>query len=65
MILRSGQIATETELIEFCRQGLPSFKRPRRIVFVSEYPTTPTGKTRRVDLRQMANDTGLLATPSG
>jgi acyl-coenzyme A synthetase/AMP-(fatty) acid ligase len=65
VILRSGQVATETELIQFCREGLPSFKRPRRIVFVRDYPTTHTGKIRRVDLRQTANDTGLLAKPSG
>ena len=65
VILRPGQVATETELIQFCREGLPSFKRPRRIVFVSEYPTTGTGKIRRVELRQMANDTGLLAKPPG
>jgi acyl-coenzyme A synthetase/AMP-(fatty) acid ligase len=65
VILRPGQFATETELIEFCREDLPSFKRPRRIVFVSEYPTTHTGKIRRVDLRQTANDTGLLAKPPG
>jgi benzoate-CoA ligase family protein len=63
VILRSGQDVTEAELIEFCRAGLPSFKRPRRIVFVSEYPTTATGKVRRVELRQLANDTGLLAKP--
>ena len=30
VILRPGQVATETELIQFCREGLPSFKRPRR-----------------------------------
>jgi len=64
VILRPGQIATETELIQFCREGLPSFKRPRRIVFVREYPTTHTGKIRRVELRQTASDTGLLAKPS-
>ena len=46
--------ATEDELIEFCRDGLPSFKRPRRIVFVDSYPTTATGKVRRVELRAMA-----------
>ena len=34
--------------------GLPSFKRPRRIVFVTEYPTTSTGKIRRVELRTQA-----------
>ena len=65
VILRPGQVATETELIQFCREGLPSFKRPRKIVFVREYPTTDTGKIRRVELRQTANDTGLLAKPSG
>ena len=50
----AGGGATEDELIEFCRAGLPSFKRPRRIVFVDDYPTTETGKIRRVDLRLMA-----------
>ena len=33
---------------------LPSFKRPRRIVFVTEYPSTSTGKIRRVELRTQA-----------
>ncbi|HET9079683.1 MAG TPA: benzoate-CoA ligase family protein [Trebonia sp.] len=65
VILRPGQFATESELIQFCREGLPSYKRPRKMVFVSEYPITHTGKIRRVELRQMANDTGLLAKPPG
>jgi benzoate-CoA ligase family protein len=46
---------TEDELIEFCRAGLASFKRPRRVIFVTAYPTTATGKIRRVELRQMAS----------
>ena len=54
VILEPRAAATEDELIEFCRQALPSFKRPRKIVFVSGYPTTATGKIRRVELRQMA-----------
>ncbi len=56
-----GQIATDAELIEFCRQGLPSLKRPRKVVFISEYPTTATGKVRRVELHEMAMDTDLAA----
>jgi acyl-CoA synthetase (AMP-forming)/AMP-acid ligase II len=59
VILVAGQAATEDELIEFCRQALPSFKRPRKVVFVGGYPTTATGKIRRVELRQMATE--LLA----
>jgi benzoate-CoA ligase family protein len=54
VILSAGQQATEAELIEFCRDGLPSFKRPRAVVFTDGFPTTATGKVRRVELRKMA-----------
>jgi benzoate-CoA ligase family protein len=54
VLLGHGAIGDEDALIEFCRAGLPSFKRPRRIVFVTEYPTTSTGKIRRVELRTQA-----------
>ncbi len=52
--LNPGALADEGALIGFCKAGLPSFKRPRRIVFVTEYPATATGKIRRVDLRAQA-----------
>jgi benzoate-CoA ligase family protein len=52
--LNPGARADEQTLIEFCRLGLPSFKRPRRIVIVTGYPTTATGKIRRVELREQA-----------
>ncbi|MCO5995280.1 benzoate-CoA ligase family protein [Actinoallomurus rhizosphaericola] len=52
---------TEAELVEFCRAGLPSFKRPRRVLFVETLPTTPTGKIRRVELR--AHAAGVLSGP--
>jgi benzoate-CoA ligase family protein len=61
VILRPGQAATEDELIAFSRAGLPSFKRPRRVVFVDGYPTTATGKIRRVELREMATAVLLAA----
>ncbi len=54
VILVPGRQATGAELIEFCRQGLPSFKRPRAVVFTDGFPTTATGKVRRVELRAMA-----------
>ena len=53
--------ALEAEIIEFCRAGLPSFKWPRRVVFVESFPTTATGKVRRVELRAMA--AGLRSGP--
>jgi benzoate-CoA ligase family protein len=54
VVLRDGAEASQDELIQFCRAGLPSVKRPRKIVFVDGYPTTATGKIRRVELRDMA-----------
>jgi acyl-coenzyme A synthetase/AMP-(fatty) acid ligase len=65
VILKPGASVAEEELIKFCREGLPSFKRPRRIVFTDSYPTTSTGKVRRVELRQMAASAlaGTEATP--
>ncbi len=54
VVLAPGQQVTEAELIEFCRDGLPSFKRPRAVVFTDGFPTTATGKVRRVELRKMA-----------
>lgn len=54
VVLRPGHPADEATLIEFCREGIESYKRPRRIVFLDALPTTATGKVRRVELRSMA-----------
>jgi benzoate-CoA ligase family protein len=61
VVLAPGALVTEGELIEHCRQGLPSFKRPRAIVFTDAFPTTATGKIRRVELRTLA--AGVLRPP--
>jgi acyl-coenzyme A synthetase/AMP-(fatty) acid ligase len=49
-----GLAVTEQELIEYCREGLPSFKRPRKVIFTDSFPATATGKVRRVELRAKA-----------
>src|SRR6201996_7562909 len=54
VVLAPGAAVTEAELIEHCREGLPSFKRPRAVVFTDGFPTTATGKIRRVELRALA-----------
>jgi acyl-CoA synthetase (AMP-forming)/AMP-acid ligase II len=61
-----GETATEEELPAFCRAGLPSFKRPRKFLSVTAYPTTSTGKIRRVELREQARDilSETLSTPA-
>ncbi len=40
--LRPGHEITETELLEFARQGLARFKVPRHVRFVSAWPMSAT-----------------------
>jgi len=51
VVLKKGMAATAEEIMEFCRQRLSSFKRPRSVVFVDELPRTSTGKVLKRVLR--------------
>ncbi len=53
--LKPGRSATETELIEHCRQLLARFKCPKGVVF-AEIPKTSTGKIQKFRLREMAKE---------
>ena len=44
VIPRKGVKVTEEEIMEYCRQNLASFKRPRTVVFVKDLPRNPLGK---------------------
>jgi fatty-acyl-CoA synthase len=45
---------SELELIEFCRQNMAGFKRPKNIIFC-ELPKTATGKIQKYELRKRAS----------
>ncbi|MGD0794101.1 MAG: long-chain-fatty-acid--CoA ligase [Dehalococcoidales bacterium] len=45
--------AVEDEIMEYCRQNLASYKRPRTVVFVDELPRNPMGKLIKKDIRAM------------
>ena len=51
--LKPGRRATETELMDWCRERLAHYKCPRRIVF-AEIPKTSTGKVQKFALRARA-----------
>jgi len=51
VVLKKGETATPEEIMEFCREKLAGFKRPRSVVFVDELPKTSTGKVLRRTLR--------------
>ncbi len=50
--LAPGESASEAELIEHCREGLASFKVPRAIFFVTEWPMSST-KVQKFKLREL------------
>ena len=51
VVLKQGEAATAEEIMEYCREGLASFKRPRSVVFVDELPRNQMGKILRRVLR--------------
>ncbi len=53
-VVPADQPVDAEELVAFCRAGLAAFKRPRRVLFFDELPTTATGKLRRFAVRDAA-----------
>jgi fatty-acyl-CoA synthase len=51
--LRPERHATEPEIIDFCRRHLASFKVPRRVQFVQNWPMTGAGKIQRYVLKEL------------
>jgi fatty-acyl-CoA synthase len=49
--LKAGESTKDLELIEFCKQHMAGFKRPKKIIF-GPLPTPATGKIQKHQLRQ-------------
>ncbi len=52
VVLKSGESATEEEIIAFCRQNLAPYKVPKFVEFRDELPKTTVGKVLRRVLAQ-------------
>jgi long-chain acyl-CoA synthetase len=62
VVLKSGETATEQELLEYCRGRLADFKCPKSIHFVDDIPKGPTGKLLKRELvKKFANGKNLSA----
>ena len=46
----------EDEVIDHCRQSLPSFKAPKKVIFIKELPKTGSAKIYKYKLREMYRD---------
>ncbi|MBK7093951.1 MAG: AMP-binding protein [Saprospiraceae bacterium] len=53
--IRQGYSVTEEELFTFCKGRIDTFKIPRYWKFVDSFPTTVTGKIRKVEMREISS----------
>ena len=47
-------MATEEEIIAYCRGNIAHYKIPRYIRFSESFPMTVTGKIRKIEMRQIS-----------
>jgi acyl-CoA synthetase (AMP-forming)/AMP-acid ligase II len=52
VVPKAGETLAEDEVIAAARTRLAGFKAPKRVIFVSEMPHTPTGKVQKNVLRE-------------
>jgi acyl-CoA synthetase (AMP-forming)/AMP-acid ligase II len=60
VVLKPGAAATQSEIIDFCKQHLAHYKCPKNVVFWESIPKSPVGKILRKDVRK-----GLIASMEG
>ncbi|XP_010270776.1 PREDICTED: butyrate--CoA ligase AAE11, peroxisomal-like [Nelumbo nucifera] len=51
---RSEEAIREADIIAYCRNNLPKFMSPRKVVLMEELPKTSTGKIQKFQLREYA-----------
>jgi fatty-acyl-CoA synthase len=49
-----GHTLAEPEVVEHCKGRIASFKIPRHVIFVEEFPMTSSGKIQKAKLREQA-----------
>jgi len=53
IVLKEGESASETAIIEFCKQHLGDYKCPKTVRFVADIPKGPTGKLLKRELADL------------
>jgi long-chain acyl-CoA synthetase len=51
VVKKAGSTVTEAELLEYCKQNLASFKKPRSVEFVNNLPRSTAGKVLKYEIR--------------
>lgn len=51
IVKKEGAKLTEEDVVNYCKEHLASYKKPRKVTFVDEIPRTPSGKVQKFILR--------------
>jgi crotonobetaine/carnitine-CoA ligase len=54
VVIAAGVQLGEGEVRAWCDKRLPAFARPEYVEIVDALPMTPSGKVRKIELREMA-----------
>ena len=52
VVPREGERISEQEVVDYCKEHLASFKKPRKVIFADALPRNPSGKVLKRDLRE-------------
>ncbi|NIU82373.1 MAG: hypothetical protein GWN17_02235 [Candidatus Korarchaeota archaeon] len=52
IVLKDGEMATEQEIINFCKKHMASYKKPKSIEFLKSLPVSAYGKILKRELRE-------------
>jgi len=52
-VVRDNHHLTEADILQYCKDHMTSYKRPRKVVFINELPKSNVGKILRRELRNI------------
>lgn len=59
VVVKKGEVLTEEEILNYCKETLAAYKVPKLIEFVNELPKSVVGKILRRKLREMEHDKNM------
>ena len=52
VVLRKGEVLTDEEVIRYCKENLASYKKPKKVIFVTSLPKNSIGKILKEELKK-------------
>lgn len=53
---KQGFKCSDTDLIDYCKKQIASYKSPKKIIFIEEFPKSPAGKILKREIRNLFSE---------